>query len=376
MTPAPEFARYPLGRPPIYKRWLTAGAVALVIVGCISLLLQSVYEQTDVMPAGIAISVFWAAALLVRILFYRFNRHVARCYEEMTAYVLERWWRHRRQQVALVESVLVAPACNSPEQADSLFTPDRPAPAVVNTDTGLALRMPGIFGANIVEREHQLARLLALQWGASLVGNEMLKPVQCYWQGSPETWRSFVEQMNASTPHVQLPEQAESWLGMRSLDVIIDRVQGLPVDARILCGGCHSTQPQVNSRLPAGEVALLWLLSPSGGVRMCRGEGYEVLTDDLSAVAERAQQHIQSVDEQKIGMAFSQPDVPELAGLDWGVRPLSQDAHFGELAGMQAMVVQTLAAWHAQRTGAPCLWLASDPHYALALGVIEADESC
>ena len=117
-----------------------------------------------------------------------------------------------------------------------------------------------------------------------------MQPLACYWQGSLATWQAFVEQMTKCFADVQLPEEPEPWQGIRSLDSIIDRLQGAPVEARILCAGCQSSPPGPESLLPAGEAALLWLLGPEGGVRFSRGEWFDAETEHLVTVAERALQ--------------------------------------------------------------------------------------
>jgi hypothetical protein len=375
MKAAPEFAAYPLASPPVYARWLAAGVVLLALVSSLSVLLKPFTKPEQAAAAVAIVTVLWGMALMLRTLRYRFNRHNAQCYEDTANYVRQRWWRHHRQTVALVESVLVGPVCSTPLQAPELFSSDHQPPDPAETSEGMALRMISVLGDNPAERELHLARLLALQWREQCDGDQPLKPVQCYWQGSLSAWQVFIEEVNSVFPQVELPEQPEPWQGMRSLDAIVDRLQGVPANVHILCGGCQSTPAQPESRLPAGEAALLWLLSSQGGVRFCRGEWYEADTDDLVGVAARTLQQSQSVIEQKLAVSFSQPDMPAQADTDWNFKPLLQDANFGELGDLQAMVVQTLAAWYAQHKDAPCLWLTKDPHHTLALGVVEADES-
>ncbi|MNY50708.1 hypothetical protein D3C86_1862350 [compost metagenome] len=74
-------------------------------------------------------------------------------------------------------------------------------------------------------------------------------------------------------------------------------------------------------------------------------------------------------------MSFSQPHLSDLAAIGWNTSQNLQDENFGALASLEAMVVQTLAAWHAQQHAEPCAWLANDPHHTLALGIVEADDS-
>jgi hypothetical protein len=74
-------------------------------------------------------------------------------------------------------------------------------------------------------------------------------------------------------------------------------------------------------------------------------------------------------------VSFSQPDVPSLSPHGWSTKQNVQDANFGELEGLQAMVVQTLAAWYVEQHQVPGAWLANDPHHTLALGIVKPDDS-
>ncbi|MNH38724.1 hypothetical protein D3C79_998010 [compost metagenome] len=74
-------------------------------------------------------------------------------------------------------------------------------------------------------------------------------------------------------------------------------------------------------------------------------------------------------------MSFSQPDVSDLAAIGWDAKTNVQDSNFGALNQLEAMVVQTLAAWYVKQHGVPCSWLASDPHFTLTLGIMRPHES-
>ncbi|NWA04999.1 hypothetical protein [Pseudomonas gingeri] len=375
MTPAPTFAAYPLVAPPVYSRWLAGGAALLALVGSASALLRPFIEVRLAAIGMVAVLLFWVLALLLRVLYYRFNRHNAHCYGETARRIQQRWWQRHRQQAALVEAVLLGGACRTSEQMQGLFKPGHVPPVPRKTTGGVAIRLPEVSGRDSAKREHQLATLLALHWQAQREVPIVLQPLRCYWQGTPAAWRAFVEQMTKSCPQVLLPEDPEPWQGLASLDAIIDRLQGAPADARILCAGCQSSPTQPDSRLPAGEAALLWLLGPQGGVRFCRGEWFAADTDSLASVAGRAQRQSELEAPVHTCVGFSQPDISDLSAIGWNTRQHLQDANFGALAGLEAMVVLTLAASYVEAHGVPCAWLANDPDHTLALGVVEPDES-
>lgn len=383
MNPAPEFVLYPEAQAPKYSRWWITGAVLLALLsnGVMQTLGSGGRPQGEangpfLMTAVVAgVSVLWLLAFLLRILFYRFNQHNAHCYAETAQQVQHAWWARHRQTVALVEAVLVGSGCGAPDHRQTLFDSNHKPPEKQDTKDGPTLRLLQVFGPDIAERERQLAVLLAMQWQEQRTEPAVLQPVHCYWQGSLAAWQAFVEQMATSLPLVQLPESPEPWQGMRSLDLIIDQLQGAPANTRVLCAGCHSSTPQQDSRLPAGEAAVLWLLGPQGGVRVSRGEWFSAESEDLAAVAERAVQQSQLEAPASTCVSFSQPQVPHLSDIGWNTKQNVQDIHFGALGNLEAMVVQTLAAWYAEQHGVPCAWLASDPYHTLALGIVEPDDS-
>ncbi|MNI97422.1 hypothetical protein D3C73_1560710 [compost metagenome] len=67
--------------------------------------------------------------------------------------------------------------------------------------------------------------------------------------------------------------------------------------------------------------------------------------------------------------------MPDLSVLDWNTGQHLQHANFGALQHLESMVAQTLAASYAGQHGVPCAWLANDPHYTLALGIVEPNDS-
>lgn len=375
MNRAVAFLPYPLASAPAYSRWLAWGLAALVVVSGGAVFLRSSIEPRLAVAAIVGTLLLWGLALMIRVLGYRFNRHNAQCYADATEQVRQAWWMRHRQKIALVESVLVSAACNKPEQVHMLFGPDHQPPTPQETGKGRAIRLLQVLASDAGARERELAVMLALQWQAQSTERCALEPVCCYWQGTQTAWQAFVEQMAACCEQVRLPEHPEPWQGIRSLDTIIDRLQGAPAGARVLCAGCHSSPTEPDSRLPAGEAAVLWLLGRQGGVRFSRGEWFSAEDEQLATVAERALQQSELEGPTTVCVSFSQPHVDDLAVTGWNTRQNVQDANFGALANLEAMVAQTLAAWHTEQHGGPCAWLASDPHYTLALGVVEADDS-
>ncbi|MGH8383838.1 hypothetical protein [Pseudomonas sp.] len=369
------FAPYPRVQPPLYSRWLASGAVLLALVGAGSVLERSFIEPRLAVGGGVAVLLVWAVALMVRVLYYRFNHHNAQCYAEATEQQRQIWWQHHRQKAALIESVLVSAACSKPEQVNVLFSPDHQPPAVLDTGEGAAIRLPQVCARDVETRERELAVLLALKWQAQRTQDSALQPLSCYWLGSLAAWGAFVEQMALSCPEVCLPEHPESWQGIRSLDAIIDLLLQAPADARVLCAGCHSARAEREQQLPAGEAAVLWLLGAQGGVHFPRGEWFAADAEDLTTVAAQALKQSELEAPAPVCVSFSQPAAFDASLLDWNIKQHRQDANFGALANLQAMVVQTLAAWYTEQHGVPCAWLAGDPHYTLTLGIVEPDDS-
>jgi hypothetical protein len=375
MIPAPEFAAYPLSQAPVYARWLTSGVVLMAVASSVSVLLRP-FIEVWVMAAGVAmLAVAWTLTLLLRVLYYRFNRHNAQCYGAAVQEVQQAWWARHRQQVALIEAVLLGPGCSAPPHRQRLFDPEHRVLVPEDKGDGPMIRMRQVMGLEVAERERQLAKLLVLQWQQQTPPPADLQPLHCYWLGSPDAWQAFAQQMAISFPQVRLPEQPEAWQGVDSLSAIIERLQGVPTHARILCAGCQSTAPMQDSRLPAGEAAVLWLLAPQGGVRFFRGEWFSPGAQSLAAVAERALQQGGLAAPAPVCVSFSQPDAAGLRDLGWNLRQHVQDAHFGALPCLEGMVAQTLAAWHAEQHGEPCAWLTHDPHHTLALGIVEPNDS-
>ncbi|NIF25142.1 hypothetical protein F3J44_01975 [Pantoea sp. Tr-811] len=375
MKPGVTTMPYPEVAAPAYPRWLLAGAVLLGLLASGAVALRSWVEPALLLLTGTVAVLLWVLALTLRVLRYRLNRHNAQCYSEAIAFERQAWWERHRQKVALLQSVLVSPVCAQPEQVTALFEAGAAPSAALAPPQAHAIRLAQVLAPEGPARECELAVLLALKWQAIRDGEGALQPVSCYWQGSAAGWQAFRAQLALCSPEVVLPEQPLPWEGLRSLDAIIDRLHAAPAGTRILCAGCQSTVAEIAQPMPAGEAAVLWLLGKTGRVMLPRGEWLAAGAEPLATVAERALEQSEMDAPATVCASLSQPGDPDQAALLWRVKAQRQDAHFGALGGLEALVMQTLAAWYAEQHGAPCAWLASDPEHALTLGIVTVDDS-
>ncbi|WP_240043500.1 hypothetical protein [Pseudomonas ovata] len=367
----PEFDPYPQRSPPAYGRWLLMGGTPAVLAGVLALWGGTAGEIRRVaIYAGAFWLLLWLAAFLLRILACCLSRYNAWHYDESTQRICAHWWAQHRQTVSLLDTVLLGPACSTPEQRQALFQPDHKPPAAIDVAGESRLALAQILAGDVAERERQLAHRLVAQWCEQHDPPPGLVPLRCYWQGTPQAWQAFFEQMSRSCPQIVLPAQPQPWQGIDSLASIIDQLQEAPGEARILCAGCQSSSARQGSNLLPGEAAVLWVLGRQGDVRLTRGEWYVAEAEALADVAGRVLQQSERDAPTDTCVAFSDACLPDLATAGWSPRAQVQDANFGDLAGLQAMVAITLAASHCQHSPAPCAWLARDPHYALALGIV------
>lgn len=374
MKRAPQFRPYPLTQPPVYGRWVTAGAALLALVSSASVLLGPLVEARQAVLAVVLTVGLWLVVLLLRVLHHRFNIHNAGFYDQAVQDVQQRWWRWHRRQVGLLEAVLLGAQCVAPHDRTCLLDPENPLPEVESVGGGKALRVAQVGGTDVTEREQQLAVLLAVQWQLQAPDLAPCEVQRCYWLGSRQAWQAFVEQMMVSNPQVRLPAHPMEWEGIRSLDAIIDELHGGPEQTYVMCAGCESSIPSTEPGLPAGEAAFLWLLAPKASVSLGRGEWFKVGAEPLKAVAARALQQVGLQAPPAARVSFLAAETVDADGLGWGAGRHLLDARFGALPVLGAMVVQTLAAWHAAARSEPCGWLADDPHYTLALGVVTAND--
>lgn len=375
MKSAPEFGAYPLAPPPAYSRWLASGFALLALAGVSSRVLRSFLQQDLVSPVVLMVAGVWGSAFLLRVLRYRLNRHNASVYAQTAQHIERAWWTQHRQQVALLESVLLGPQCSEPAHRSRFFGSHHPMPVARQLGGGEVLRLPQVFGPDAAGRESQLARLLAVQWQKQTPDPASLTIQDCYWHGSAETWQAFSEQMSTSCPHVNLPPLPVVWNGIGTLDSVIDKIQNAPADTRILCAGCEAAVPVPGAALPAGEAAVLWVLAAEGHIRFFRGEWAGAGTDALDAAARRALQQAEIEGAVPACLATSASAIFDMGNMGWSSERYPIERRFGALPALGGMVVQTLAAWRAEMHGEPCAWLANDPHHTLALGIVEAHDS-
>ncbi|SDJ39028.1 hypothetical protein SAMN05216189_101659 [Pseudomonas delhiensis] len=374
MNVPPRFAAYPAARPPAYGRWLAAGTTLLALLGATGVLSQPFLESRVTALLAAVVLLLWLAALLLRTLYYRLNRHNAYLYGQEVEQVERAWWVRHRQQVGLRGCLLLGPAGSTSAHWQQVLARQQRPPEPRKEGEGSALRLLSVFGTDTAGREMQLARLLALQWREQLPGTLADAPMACYWLGSIPAWQALVKDMAEQCPGLHLPEQPEAWQGQKTLEAIIERLQGAPEAARILCAGCRCMPAGKDESLPAGEAAVLWLLgSPGQGVRLGRGQWYAAGAESLGEVAAQACRQSRLEEPPEACVSFSQAGVPELAEMGWRLAGQLQDTYWGRLGELEAMVVQTLAAFQAQQQGEPCGWLASSPSHTLVLGVVSPE---
>lgn len=368
MKAFPQFLPYPLNPRPAYLRWLTAGAVLLCLVSVTGTQASSFVEPRLALSAGLLVMMAWLLALLVRTLYHHANRANAERYAWGSAQVQQRWWQVHRQHVSMVEAVMVTAAGNSAQPLPEWFESTR-LPGADAHPVGSLLRSTLVNKSTRVEREAKLAYWLAWQWQKEYPASAAVQPLPCYWLGSPQAWQAFSAEVAQSMPQVRLPEQPLPWLGIESLDAIIDSLQGAAPQARVLCAGCLSLDDVAHG----GEAAVLWLLGSQGGPRILRGEWVGADSNSLVAAAQRALEQGELDKPADACMSFSQPASADVGTIGWNLAGHLQDARFGVLGELAPMVTLTLACGYAQKLKKPCAWLASDPQHTLALGVVKPD---
>lgn len=373
MKALPEFAPYRIASPPNVKRWFTVSTGLLLVMGGCTLALHT-QGLSGVAIAGLF---FWLLMLLVlclalRILYYRVAQHNAQAYHHEVDQVVKHWWWRHRQEVGMVDYVLIGAA--GADQTDwlRLINQDHRRPQPQNEPQGKALRQMRTFSLDVDEREKQLARMAVLQWRAQTQQELTLQPIHCYWLGSLPAWQIFVIQMAESFPNVVLPDRPEPWNGIESLTAMIDHLQTADDQARVICAGCQSIPSMPNSLLPAGEAATIWLLGQQGRVQFSRGEYVQAENGEtVGEAASRALSQSRLEYPPESCFLFTQEDMPALSETRWGINQHVQDLNWGLTGEMEAMVVMTLAAVFAEKQATPCGWLARDPLHSLALGIVK-----
>jgi len=373
MREQPTFPAYRQVTPPVSKRWLTAGATVLLLFGGISALIRPPnvsFGQLAALAMLVIVLgvVFWS----IRILLYRLAVHNSQLYSNEVKQLQQQWWLKHRQSIALNQAVLVGPAGTTLSQWQRLINRDHRPPEARPEIGGNALRLMQTFTVDIAEREKHLVKTLVLQWREQHPEKLAIAPLHCYWMGTEQAWAVFLEEMAKSFPEVLMPPLPEAWNGEESMGKIIDELAHSPEEAWIICAGCLSNPSAYENRLPAGEAAVLWLFGPNGKVQFSRGEVYNPSpSENITAVTHRALEQSEVTQPPDACFLFSQPDITELTDSGWNVTQHIQDLNWGELAGMESMVVQTLAAFFAEHHAIPCGWLARDPNHTLALGIVK-----
>lgn len=373
MRPLPAYPPYRRARPPDSKRWLSAGALTVLLCGGNGALLDPAGSAGGLVIKGMAgamalVGVLW----LMRLLYYRMEGHNARYYEYLVEQQQRAWWKQHQYRFALSDMVLLGPAGTCTSHWLRLLKREHRVPEIKNASSGKALRMGRTLGDTVAEREAWLAKMLVLQWRTQRDDSSLPHLCRCYWQGSLDAWRAFCTQMQVSFPDVTLPEKPERWQGEETLSVLAATAQTLPETEAILVAGCHSIAASFNATQPAGESAALCLVAQKGVVSLTRGEVYDIAGKEvLTAVCQRAEQQSALATPSDACMLFSQPALPDLAQSGWNVTHHVQDLNWGNPGDMEMLIVLILAAFYAKNFQEPCGWIAKDPLHTLALGMIE-----
>ncbi|PQQ23658.1 hypothetical protein C6H64_22465 [Photorhabdus luminescens] len=375
MKAIPLFPLYRQASPPRFKRWLGAGAGLVLLVSNIVALIRPEVGDISALYALIpGLAALWLLCLLFRWLFYRFARHNAWIYQQQVEWVQQQWWRKHRQQISLVDYVLVGPLGSTPDVWLKVINQLHSRPKPIREKSGQAVRLSCSPVSDIEQQEIQLAKMAVNKWQGQR--QEPLKciPLHCYWMGSAAAWQGFVAQMAERFPDVELPEQPQPWLGIDTLDEMVDLLNTTKDQhATILCAGCQCVDSEAESALPAGEAAFIWLLKKQGNVCFTRGEFFCSQSDEkVVDVAARTLVQADISQPPETCFLFSQPDTSSLEQLGWNITQHQQDLNWGNIGGMEAVVVQTLAAISAENTGQPCGWLARDPQHTLAFGIVKS----
>lgn len=311
---------------------------------------------------------------LVRLLYYRTSMHNAAFYYQLVAYEQQQWWAQHRQSFWLKEVLLLGPAgTRSVDWLRVLNREQRPPEEKKEGGSG-ALRLPQISAIDPSAREKWLAEMLVIEWQKQRSEIKLTSPLRCYWQGADITWQAFRAQMALTFPEIALPARPEPWQGEASLaEIASDLAEAKPEDT-MLIAGCLVVAAQPGTALPAGESAVLWLAGRNGPVQLTRGETFSPAKGDiLPTVFARALEQSEIKDPPEACMLFSQPDIKALASGGWDVSQHLQDANWGDIGDMDALIVLSLAAIYAEHHQQPCGWIARDPMNPLATGIIKPD---
>ncbi|MEA1064775.1 hypothetical protein [Erwinia sp. HR93] len=375
MRSAPVYPEYKTARPPAAARWLSASALLVLSCGGVGALWPSTQGESSPVALGILVALMLAGTgWLVRLLYYRTSMHNAAFYYQLVAYEQQQWWAQHRQSFWLKEVLLLGPAgTRSVDWLRVLNREQRPPEEKKEGGSG-ALRLPQISAIDPSAREKWLAEMLVIEWQKQRSEIKLTSPLRCYWQGADITWQAFRAQMALTFPEIALPARPEPWQGEASLaEIASDLAEAKPEDT-MLIAGCLVVAAQPGTALPAGESAVLWLAGRNGPVQLTRGETFSPAKGDiLPTVFARALEQSEIKDPPEACMLFSQPDIKALASGGWDVSQHLQDANWGDIGDMDALIVLSLAAIYAEHHQQPCGWIARDPMNPLATGIIKPD---
>ena len=375
MRSVPDYPEYKTARPPGTARWLSATALLMLLCGGAGGLLPSTQGKSALVATGLLVALLLAGAgWLVRLLYYRVSLHNAAFYSQLVAYEQQQWWKQHRQPLWLKEGLLLGPAATRSIDWLRVLNREQRPPEEKKEGGGSALRLPQISATDPTTREKQLAELLVVEWQKQRSEKTLTPPLRCYWQGADITWQAFRAQMALTFPEISLPALPEPWQGEGSLaEIARDLAEAKPDDV-MLIAGCQVIAAQQGSAHPAGESAALWLAGRNGPVQLTRGETFSPEQGDLLlTVFARVLEQSELKDPPEACTLFSRPGLEALASNGWDVSQHLQDANWGEVGDMEALIVLSLAAIYAAHHQQPCGWIARDPMNTLATGIVKPD---
>ncbi|WP_258034341.1 hypothetical protein [Pectobacterium odoriferum] len=373
MRPLPHFPDYHAAKPPAAKRWLGTMALLVLFAGAGIALLRGANTGVGIILAGmLSTMLFISFCWLFSLLYYRFSVHHSATWQQEVAEVHNHWWYQHRRHFSLQDVVLIGPA--GAERVDwlRLLQREQKPPVERKEANGLALRVARIFSPDVSEREHQLARMLVLQWKNQREGKKLTSPQRCFWLGSESAWQVFSDQAMKSFPGITLPATPEFWQGENTLSGIAAALSADENGTEYLIAGCQSEPASSQAQRAAGEAAVLWLAGSDGPVMLSRGEFYDpCATESLEQVCERAQRQSELDAPPDACMLFSHPEQPALAVSGWNMTHHLQDNYWGYTGKLDALIVISLAAIYAQSQSQSCGWIATDFLHPLALGIVK-----
>ncbi|MDR7344978.1 hypothetical protein J2X14_003420 [Pantoea alhagi] len=375
MRSVPDYPEYKTARPPGVARWLSATAMLVLLSGGAVGLMPIAQGKSTLVAAGILVALLLAGTgWLARLLYYRVSVHNAAFYYQLVAYEQQQWWAQHRQPFWLKEGLLLGPAGTCSVDWLRVLNREQRPPEEKKEGANSVLRLPQISATDPIAREKWLAELLVIEWQKQRSEKKLTSPLRCYWQGADITWQAFRAQMAIAFPEVALPVRPESWQGEVSLAEIASDLAKAKPDDTMLIAGCQVIAGRPGTTHPAGESAALWLAGRNGPVQLTRGETFSSEKGDaLLTVFARALEQSELKDPPDACTLFSRPDIKALAGSGWDISQHLQDANWGDIGDMDALIVLSLAAIYAAHHQQPCGWIAHDPMNTLATGIVKPD---